>query len=250
LPLVLEMRKGLDVNFVNEFEPNNNASQAQKLFEPSPSGIKGTISVSDVGEKIIQNDDVEDLYVFKIASPGVKLKLYDISADLDLILMKIVGTTTTIWGSNHRGSSVDEEFEKTDLEPGTYYVGVSIYDSRPIQDSSSYFLVLEGDVITEVKKYDNAIPQKFTLSQNYPNPFNPSTTIRFDVPKFSKVNIKIYDVLGQEVKTLVNKNYQPGSYFIVWHGKDNQERNLVSGTYFVRLQADDFIATKKIILLK
>jgi len=250
VPLVLEMRNGLDVNFVNEFETNNKPSQAQKLFAPSPSGIKGTISVSDVGEKIIQNDDIEDLYIFTIQTSGVKLKLYDISADLDLILMKIVGNTTTIWGSNHRGSSVDEEFEKTDLEPGTYYVGVSIYDSNPIQDSSSYSLVVEGDIITKVKKYDSVIPKIFTLSQNYPNPFNPSTTIQFTVPKFSKVNIKIYDVLGHELKALVNKNYQPGSYLIVWHGKDNQDRNLVSGTYFVRLQADDFIATKKIILLK
>ncbi|HEX9974614.1 MAG TPA: FG-GAP-like repeat-containing protein [bacterium] len=250
LPLVLEMRNGLDVNFVNELEPNNNPSQAQKLFAPSPSGIKGTITVSDVGEKIIQDDDIEDLYVFKIGSNGIKLKLYDISADLDLILMKIVGNTTTIWGSNHRGSSVDEEFEKADLEPGTYYVGVAIYDSHPIQDSSSYSLVLEGDIITEVKKYDSAIPQNFTLSQNYPNPFNHFTTINFQVPKSARITIKIYDTLGKEVRTLVNAFYNAGNHNATWDGSDNFGDQVTSGVYFYYMKSIDFKEVKKALLLK
>lgn len=124
----------MDVNFVEEIEPNNSETEAQKIFPPSPAGIKGTISVSDVGDIFLSliNDDIEDLYEFKIQSGRIKIKLYDISADLDFFLMKIAGNTITIWGSNHRGAVMDEEFEKTDLEPGTYFVGVSIFLFRPI----------------------------------------------------------------------------------------------------------------------
>jgi hypothetical protein len=249
--LLLEMRDGIDVNFFNEIESNNSATEAQELFGPSPSGIKGTISVSDAGDVLISNiGDIEDLYVFTTKSTGIKMKLFGLSADVDILLMTISGNSYTIWGSNHRGGITDEEFENADLAPGTYYIGVSIYDLWPLQDSTSYSLVLEGDIITDVKKYDKIIPQNFALSQNYPNPFNPTTTISFDIPKISKVNIKVFDILGQEVKTLVDKNYQPGTYSIFWYGKNNHGKNLVSGTYFVRLQAEDFIAIQKIILLK
>lgn len=73
LPMMLEMRKGLEVNFVHESEPNNNETEAQKLLGPAPSGIKGDISISDVGNISIQNDDIEDLTVFTTQSLALKL---------------------------------------------------------------------------------------------------------------------------------------------------------------------------------
>jgi len=155
IPVILEVNDGIEVNFISEIEPNDKQSDAQKLSGPSPAGVKGTISVSDVGDISIQSDDIEDLFVFTLLSNHLKIYLYGISADLDLILMKIEGNTMTIRGSNHRGAAVDEEYEIADLEPGTYHVGVAIYDSYPIQDNSSYSLVLVGDIYTEV---DNTAP--------------------------------------------------------------------------------------------
>jgi hypothetical protein len=89
------------------------------------------------------------------------------------------------------------------------------------------------------------VPEVFVLNQNYPNPFNPSTRITYFVPKESFVSIKVYDFLGREVKTLVNENQTTGSYDVVFDAS-----NLPSGTYFCTMIADNFSATKKMIVLK
>jgi hypothetical protein len=250
LPLVLEMRGGQDVNFVNEVEPNNSGSEAQQLFGPSPAGIKGNISVSDFGNISILEDDIEDLYEFAIQSGSIKIKLYDIYADLDIFLMKIAGNTTTVWFSNHRGGAVNEEFEKTDLEPGTYHVGVSIYDSHPIQNNSSYCLALVGDIVTEVEIFEYAIPQEFSLGQNYPNPFNPETTINYHMAKLGQVIISIHNILGQRVKLLVDERQNVGSYSVNWDGTSDSGRDSSSGIYIVRMETGNFVSSKKMIKLQ
>ncbi|MHC4321629.1 MAG: T9SS type A sorting domain-containing protein, partial [Planctomycetota bacterium] len=89
------------------------------------------------------------------------------------------------------------------------------------------------------------LPWEFELSQNYPNPFNPSTTIEFDLPKTSKVTLKIFNILGEEVATLVSDRLSAGSYSYEWDAS-----NLASGVYLYRLEAGDFVQTKKMILLR
>ncbi len=86
---------------------------------------------------------------------------------------------------------------------------------------------------------------KFEMAQNYPNPFNPTTIINYSVSKRCLVMIKVYDVLGKEVKTLVNEERRSGNYSVEFDGS-----KLSSGVYFYRMQAGDFIETKKLILLK
>ena len=83
------------------------------------------------------------------------------------------------------------------------------------------------------------------MSQNYPNPFNPSTTIGYAIPYSANVTVKVLDVLGNEIETPVNEEKSPGTYELTWHAE-----NLPSGVYFYRLQARDFIETKKMLLLK
>lgn len=85
----------------------------------------------------------------------------------------------------------------------------------------------------------------YVLNQNFPNPFNPTTKIKFSVPKSSNVIIKVYDVLGNEIETLVNKKIPTGNYEVNWNAA-----NLPSGVYFYRLQTGDFAQTRKMILLK
>ncbi|NNL20406.1 MAG: T9SS type A sorting domain-containing protein, partial [Ignavibacteriaceae bacterium] len=98
-------------------------------------------------------------------------------------------------------------------------------------------------------------PSKYALSQNYPNPFNPSTTIRFSIPASSLVTLKVYDVLGNEVATLVSEKKPVGSYEVKFSATGGSASggdvyNLPSGIYFYRLQANDFAQVKKMILLK
>jgi len=89
------------------------------------------------------------------------------------------------------------------------------------------------------------VPKTYSLSQNYPNPFNPSTNIKFDLPKAGIVKLVIYDVLGREVKTLVNEYKQAGEFNIQFDAS-----NIASGVYFYRIEANDFTATKKMLLIK
>lgn len=105
----------------------------------------------------------------------------------------------------------------------------------------------QGSFPTDVKSGSLGIgvPQGFLLQQNYPNPFNPATTINYHVAKTSNVVLKVFDVTGQEVATLVNKEQTPGIYNVNWNAS-----GLASGTYFYRLEVGGFVSTKKAILLK
>ncbi len=102
-----------------------------------------------------------------------------------------------------------------------------------------------------IRNISTEIPSAYSLSQNYPNPFNPTTKIRFDIPKasvgqtFLFVTIKVFDIMGREVATLVNEQLAPGTYETTFDGS-----NLSSGTYFYKLTTGDFTQTKKLTLLK
>lgn len=96
----------------------------------------------------------------------------------------------------------------------------------------------------------NAIPLKYALIGNYPNPFNPITTIAYQLPKMSNVSIKIYNSIGQLVKTLINQRQPANYYTIKWDGKDDLGRDLASGVYIYQLITDDFRMSRKMILIR
>ncbi len=99
--------------------------------------------------------------------------------------------------------------------------------------------------IVSVDDEMTSVPENYSLYQNYPNPFNPSTTIRFSIIKPELVRIKIYDILGREVQTLVNEFKQVGNYEVQFDAA-----GLASGIYLYRIESGSFIQTKKMILLK
>jgi len=99
--------------------------------------------------------------------------------------------------------------------------------------------------VTYANNIINEIPASFSLSQNYPNPFNPTTIIRFQIKDSKTTTLKVFDLLGREVQTLVNEKLKPGEYEVTFDGS-----NLPSGVYFYKLQAGDFTETKKMILIK
>jgi glucose/arabinose dehydrogenase len=96
----------------------------------------------------------------------------------------------------------------------------------------------------------NAVPEEFVLYQNYPNPFNPETQIRFDLPEASMARLTIYDVLGREVLALVNEERPAGRHSELWNGSRNDGQRVSSGIYFYRLQAGNFSAVRKMLLLQ
>ncbi len=117
---------------------------------------------------------------------------------------------------------------------GTYRFIINNTDSLQITSS-----------ITGISQQPVLIPTVYALSQNYPNPFNPTTIIKYSVPKAGLVTIKVFDVLGREVSTLVNQEKMPGNY-----NAEFDAGSLASGIYFYRMKAGNFVDTKKLVLLK
>jgi hypothetical protein len=114
----------------------------------------------------------------------------------------------------------------------------------------------EKAVLIPVEGQSPSVPTAFELSQNYPNPFNPSTTIKFTLPSPQagvatlSTTLKIYNVLGEVVRTLLDKPMAPGVYHEIWDGRDDHDNQVASGIYFYRLRAGDFEDTKKMVLMK
>jgi hypothetical protein len=104
---------------------------------------------------------------------------------------------------------------------------------------------------TSIEETDGITPNEFQLNQNYPNPFNPETTISYQLAVNGDVTLKIYDMLGQEVRTLINENKPVGYHSVVWNGTDNSGRQVSSGVYFYQLQSGNNISQiKKLLLIK
>ncbi|MFA4923558.1 MAG: T9SS type A sorting domain-containing protein, partial [Ignavibacteriaceae bacterium] len=148
------------------------------------------------------------------------------------------------WGLLTNGGNNDNE-----LIPGEYHMiniseNINRLTSFVAQDT---FGVKNTNLITDLEKHKEAVPTSFSLSQNYPNPFNPETVISWQIAVGSFVTLEVFDVLGNEVATLVNEEQPAGSYQIEFSSKN---RELSSGVYFYQLRAGDFVQTKKMILLR
>ena len=132
---------------------------------------------------------------------------------------------------------------------GSFSGSMEISDTTIIALTTStdlYIAKLNMNNISDVEDYTNELLlNKFELSQNFPNPFNPTTKIKYQIPELSFINIKVYDVLGNEIAILVNEEKLAGEYEVEFNGKE-----LTSGIYFYQLEAGNFIQTKKMILLK
>ena len=94
------------------------------------------------------------------------------------------------------------------------------------------------------------LPDQYRLNQNMPNPFNPSTAIGYQLPEAGQVRLAIYNLLGQEVRELVNERRDAGSFSATWDGTDALGRRVASGIYLYRIQAGSFTATRRMLLLK
>ncbi len=113
------------------------------------------------------------------------------------------------------------------------------------------FLTEDKNQIVTVRSNEiENIHQIGELNQNYPNPFNMSTVIGFQIPKNTKVSIKIYDILGREVRMLTSDEFSAGCHRIIWNGLDSFGNQISSGLYFYRIETNNFKKTKKLLFLK
>ena len=180
-------------------------------------------------------------------------------------------TTTSILGGTAISLNITRLNNCYNLTPGTYKLGeirfnrvdtagcitLTFRTNSVFQDSITQLTNPSGwtftnpgscirlDYLTGTEGNNSEIPTVFKLYNNYPNPFNPSTSIKYDVPKNTFVNLSVYDILGKLVTNLVNQDMTAGRYDAVWDAK-----NYASGTYIYRLEAGEFTDVKKMILVK
>ena len=109
---------------------------------------------------------------------------------------------------------------------------------------------VEGKYAALSTNEDKVLPQKYILYQNYPNPFNPITSIKYDLPRETPVTIEIYNIIGNKITTLIDKNMDAGSHIVRWNSTDNNGAKIPSGIYFYHIKTNEFIKTKKMIILK
>lgn len=125
---------------------------------------------------------------------------------------------------------------------GIVSVATATFDARPV--------TVAVDSTTGVDDPSATLPTEFALHANFPNPFNPSTTIEYDLPRQASVEIVVYNIAGQKVRTLVNGNIDAGQHAAVWDGRDASGSRVSSGIYIYRITAGDFVRSRKMLLLK
>jgi len=169
----------------------------------------------------------------------------------------------------YRGVRSDGEYQKltSTLIPGA---GTSplphdySYEDRRVENGKTYYYKLEDVSIDGVSRFhgpvsatpqrgevaEPPIPKEFALGHNYPNPFNPGTDIRYQLPKPAHVTLTVYNLLGHEIRTLVDEQKPAGYFTAHWDGKDNHGQEVPSGVYIYRIHAGSFVDIKKMLLLR
>jgi len=158
-----------------------------------------------------------------------------------------------IWQDNNIGYYGANLYDLTG--DGKEELLVNCWDDPPTPGTIKWFnWIYKPNFSVSVEKEDSDIPKEFSLSQNYPNPFNPQTNIKYKLAEYSVVSIKVYNILGKEITTLVEKEQTPSGYQISWEAKDSEGKLHPSGVYLIRLSANgkSFTYTKtiKAILIK
>ena len=165
---------------------------------------------------------------------------------------RILKPYVNLWDSDNSHPTLDGSY----LTACVFYA--KIFNQSPIgfsfnaglPDSSALFYQqCAWQTVSNVSR-NEIRPQVFELFQNYPNPFNSSTIIKFNISKTSFVNLKVFDILGKEIITLINQNLRSGNYSIPFSISQFSDNQIPSGIYFYRLQTEDFSQTKKLVIIK
>jgi len=131
------------------------------------------------------------------------------------------------------------------------YALLAAYSQTELEATADTAQALWDGIITHISgKEMNNLPDKITLYQNYPNPFNPWTNIEFSIGKKSQVNLSIYNLLGQKIRTLVNAVKSPDVYTIIWDGKDDNGIQVASGIYIYKLTSSKNSISRKMVLVR
>ncbi|MBT3796445.1 MAG: T9SS type A sorting domain-containing protein, partial [Candidatus Marinimicrobia bacterium] len=210
---------------------------------------------NEIGSALITSIDNNNLIII----PPVGAKASEIiinypSTDIRVSTKEIDNFSTT-----SMALSIDDTLSGRLLNHQIINSGQSInfdikhFQKNDISINLSYLFINENNETISSGRSDlmlSPVPEEFALHQNYPNPFNPVTTINYDLPQQSYVNMFIYDILGREVANLVGKEISAGYHSIIWNTNNNLGSPVSAGIYFYQIQTRDFVKTKKLVILK
>ncbi|RJP72966.1 MAG: M20/M25/M40 family metallo-hydrolase [Ignavibacteriales bacterium] len=249
-----------ETSFINEVLK---IGSAEKVFGSKFYGAIGTDNYNNIfadttKTKQTMNYHISDIESIYPTAEGKTIYYFDTKFD-----------STTVSGSM-KGKPVGVEYIGSDYKAITLSFPLYYMDSDQAKTFLNYVLTNKFNELTDVEdKNDEKVPQQFYLSQNYPNPFNPTTTIEYTIPtspfnpspyqgegnRERLITLKVFDILGREVATLVNEEKPAGNYKVVFSAKGGSASggnaaNLPSGVYFYRLTAGNLVETKSMMLLK
>jgi hypothetical protein len=205
-------------------------------------------AIHDLGESLPSNQDDVIITFPAPQNPQAQTQGVDILVTWDepatraLVYYKVYRNLIMI-----ADDIVDTSYLDPEVPNGTY-----TYNIRAVY-SGGYQSTLSSDAVIEHVQTNTdgmLIPKVTYLKGNHPNPFNPSTSIEFSIQNYSKVNLSIYNIKGQKVKTLVNEVLPAGEHSVIWNGRDSNDKRVSSGVYFYKLKAGDFQKVRKMVLLK
>ena len=242
----------LDQNTISLGKIKLNKIKAQDTLTVTDESGIDTLDFSEFGSGITLNLDLLD-------------SLQTFNSNEDAIILK--GIFEIIMGSVHDDeitiSPLADTVRFVDGGEGTDMLNFDALSSEAIDDGLtitttgfldvSYlnFETINMQNVTDIIEEEiSSLPSKFELQQNYPNPFNPSTRISYQLPKVSEVTIKIFNSVGQEIRTLVNTLENAGYKSVLWNGKDDKNNSVTSGIYFYEIIAGDYRDLRKAVLLK
>lgn len=249
---------GIPANTVSVWPGDNQTPQSNPVFAAAVT-VAGNLVTATVPLSILLDDGNMALagsagYIDPVTTQATSQDLLpdvghgtigqDPSGDLPWASLSVSGGSL----GPGEGDTVRVTVNTAGLQPGTNHVGTILINSND-PDESSISVPVTLDVVTGVKNH-TIVPRSFRLDQNYPNPFNPTTTIRYDVATPGRVVVKVYNVMGQEVRTLINDVKQAGTYTARWDGKDRYGRQAASGVYFYVMNTEGFSKSRKMLLIK
>ncbi|MBK7104251.1 MAG: T9SS type A sorting domain-containing protein [Ignavibacteriae bacterium] len=229
------------------------------IFEAN--GNNSYHAVGKIDLKGIFSTDAGNIQVIDVDKDGKEEVLFGL--DMTVIILKFVGSLEQQkyevfyykrhnWENNYMGyyganlyNMVDDERDDERQE-----LLINMWDIKSNVGIKWFNRIYKPNFLVDIKEESNTIPVDFKLYPVYPNPFNPQTTIKFDITESSKVSVKIYNIIGEEIITLLEKVTAPGNYSLSWEARDYNGKLVPSGIYLIRLTTNNYSATVKSILLK
>jgi hypothetical protein len=233
-------------------------------------GIINLPAIADGPIKPVVHDDKSQWGKITIAdASGKSYTLYSVNGEVNLEQYQMPpsppeGMFDVRYSSNRKAEALKEGSQTIKMQGLTYPVtirvekmGIKLEDETgellSVRIKSGEEVEIRNDAINKLIISDDIVPEAYSLEQNYPNPFNPSTKIRYSIPiiiysetnQSTQITLKVYDVLGNEVATLVNEEKSAGSYEVKF-----DTAGLSSGIYFYKMQAGDYVEIKKMVLVK